>query len=169
MITTNNKKLYEKIVRLRNIGLKNRVESDEWGFNSRLDSLQAAAVNVKFKYLDGWIQQRRKNAAYYQQNLSDIVQCPSEEKFEKCAYHLFVIQTKKRNELQTHLLKNGIETKIHYPIPIHLQKCAKNLKYKKGDFPMVEKQSQQILSLPIYQTLTKKQLDYVIQTLRNFF
>lgn len=169
VITTDDKSIFEKCLQFRNIGLKNRTESDRWGYNSRLDTIQAAIVNIKFRYLDLWIEKRRENAAYYRKHLADIVNCPTEENFEKCTYHLFVIQTEKRDELQSYLLKNGIETKTHYPIPIHLQKCAKSLGYKKGDFPMVEKQSKMILSLPIHQTLTKKQLDYIIGKIRKFF
>ena len=144
-------------------------ESDIWGYNSRLDTLQAAIVNVKLKYVDKWIAQRRKNADYYRKHLADIVRCPSERAFEKCAYHLFVIQVEKRDELQQYLLDKGIDTKIHYPIPIHLQACAKNLGYKPGDFPEVERQARQILSIPIYQTLSKGQLDCVIKNIRAFF
>ncbi len=169
MITTSNEDLYKKIMQLRNIGLKNRTESEVWGFNSRLDSLQAAIVNIKFKYLEEWIKQRRKNADYYRKHLSNIVQCPTEEKNERCAYHLFVIQTDRRDELQAALFKAGIDTKIHYPIPIHLQDCARHLGYKKGDFPVAEKQSERILSIPIHQNLTQKQLDFVIQQIQNFF
>jgi dTDP-4-amino-4,6-dideoxygalactose transaminase len=80
-----------------------------------------------------------------------------------------VVQTDRRDELQAYLLKNGIETKIHYPIPIHLQKCAEGLGYKKGDFPEAERQAGKILSLPIYQTLTQNQLDYVIEKISAHF
>ncbi|MBI3012953.1 MAG: DegT/DnrJ/EryC1/StrS family aminotransferase [Elusimicrobia bacterium] len=169
MITTNDKKVYNTISQLRNIGLKNRSESDLWGFNSRLDSLQAAIVNVKFRYLDQWIAKRRDHAAYYRKHLEGLVTCPIESRGEKCAYHLFVVQTEKRDALQSYLTQKGIETKIHYPIPIHLQRCAKSLGYKKGDFPVTERQSERILSLPIYQTLTRDQLDYVIETITHFF
>lgn len=169
MMTTNDRSIYETLIQLRNIGLKNRCESELWGYNSRLDTLQAAIVNVKFKHLDDWIKKRRENANYYRQHLSEIVQCPKEGKNEVCSYHLFVIQTEERNALQNYLEQNLIETKIHYPIPIHLQKCAKDLGYKKGDFPNVEKQSQTILSLPIHQTLKKAQLDFVIEKIRKFF
>jgi len=134
-----------------------------------LDSLQAAIVNVKFKYINQWIVKRRKNADCYRKHLSKVVRCPSEENNEKCAYHLFIIQTDRRDELQSFLLKNGIETKIHYPIPIHLQECARDLGYKKGDFPVVEKQSETILSLPVYQSLSQNQMDLVIEKIQNFF
>ncbi len=169
MITTNDASLYQTLLQLRNIGLKNRVESDVWGYNSRLDTLQASILNIKFKYINNWIQQRRKNADYYRKNLSDVVACPDEQKHEFCPYHLFVIQTDRRDELQAHLDKNGIETKIHYSIPIHLQKCAQSLGYKKGDFPVAEKQAERILSLPIYQTLTLKQMELIVRSIRKFF
>ncbi|OGR79521.1 MAG: hypothetical protein A3I11_03890 [Elusimicrobia bacterium RIFCSPLOWO2_02_FULL_39_32] len=169
MMTTNDRSIYETLIQFRNIGLKNRSESDLWGYNSRLDTLQAAIVNVKFKHLNDWIKKRRENASYYQQHLSEVVQCPKEGEKEVCSYHLFVIQTEERNALQNYLEQNGIETKIHYPIPIHLQKCAKELGYKKGDFPNVEKQSETILSLPIHQNLKKTQLDFIIEKIRKFF
>lgn len=169
MITTNNQLLQEKLRQLRNIGLKNRTESEIWGYNSRLDSLQAAIVNVKFKYIDQWVEKRRKNAAYYQKYLSEVVKCPTEEHFEKCAYHLFVIQSDKRDKLQSYLLENGIETKIHYPIPIHLQECATDFGYKRGDFPVAERQSKTVLSLPIYQSLTQSELNYVIEKISKFY
>lgn len=169
MLTTNDEKLFNKITQLRNIGLKNRTESDIWGYNSRLDSIQAAIVGLKLKKVDSWIKQRRKNADYYRKHLSGVVECPTEESFERAAYHLFVIQVDRRDELQSYLLEKGVETKIHYPIPIHLQQCAKELGYRRGDFPNVERQSQRILSIPIYQTLTKTQLDYVIEQIRSFY
>ncbi len=169
MITTDDKNIYTTIMQYRNIGLKNRTESDIWGFNSRLDTIQAAIVNIKFKYLDQWIAARRRNADYYRKHLSAVVECPGEESVEKCAYHLFVVQAERRDELQDWLLKNGIETKVHYPIPIHLQKCARELGYRKGDFPMVENQSKRILSLPIYQTLSKRQMDFVIEKVLSFY
>ena len=169
MVTTNDEKIYSLILQIRNIGLKDRIHSDVWGFNSRLDSLQAALVNVKFPKVDAWIAKRRKNAEFYRKRLSDVVVCPEENSSEKCAYHLFVIQAQRRDELQEFLLKEGIETKIHYPIPIHLQKCAENLGYKTGDFPVTEKQSRTILSLPIHQYLSFKDLEIVVRTVQKFY
>lgn len=169
MMTMNDQDLYKKCTQIRNIGLKNRTESDTWGMNSRLDTLQAAVVNIKLKYVDEWIKTRRKNADYYRKHLSGIVKCPTEGPNEYCAYHLFVIQTERRDDLQIYLSENGVDTKIHYPIPIHLQRCAQDLGYEPGAFPMVEKQARQILSIPIYQTLTKAQMDYVIEKITKFF
>jgi len=169
MIVTDDEDLYRKCLEIRNIGLKNRSESDVWGYNSRLDSIQAAIVNIKFRYLNRWLSRRQKNAAFYRKNLSGIVECPREESFEKCAYHLFVIQTDRRDDLKNYLARNGIDTKVHYPIPIHLQKCARALGYKKGDFPVTEFQSERILSIPVHQTLTQSQLMYTSSKIKSFF
>ena len=154
---------------LRNIGLKNRDEADIWGYNSRLDTLQAAILNVKFKYLDKWIEKRRQNAKFYSEQLGDLVKVPLEKPEEKCVYHTYIIQTDKRNDLKQHLAENGIETKIHYPIPIHLQKAAFNLGYKKGDFPVTEKLTDTILTLPIYPELKENELNYIVKNVKEFF
>ncbi|OGS27834.1 MAG: hypothetical protein A2297_06735 [Elusimicrobia bacterium RIFOXYB2_FULL_48_7] len=173
-ITTNDEEIYTKLTKLRNIGMKNRNEVQYWGYNSRLDSIQAAIINLKFKKLDSWIKARRKIADYYRKNLrglaeKGLIMLPSEDKHEKPAYHTFIIQVDKRDELQQYLLENGVETKIHYPIPIHLQEAAKGLGYKEGDFPVIERQVKRILSLPVYQELTKKQQDYIITQIKGFF
>jgi len=169
VITTNNGRIYNKLLQLRNIGLKNRDEADIWGYNSRLDTIQAAVLNVKFRYIDEWIEKRRKNAEFYNKELKAFVRVPEEKPLEKCVYHTYIIRTERRDELKSYLGKNGIEAKIHYSIPIHLQRCANNLGYRIGDFPVTEKQANMILSLPIYPELTKKELDYVVQIITEFF
>ena len=169
VITTNNEGIYNWLLQMRNIGLKNRDEADIWGYNSRLDTIQAAILNVKFKYLDKWIDQRRENAKFYNEHLSEFVKIPIEKSGEKCVYHTYIIQTRKRDALKQHLEKNGIETKIHYPIPIHLQKAARNLGYKKGDFPITEKLANEILTLPIYPELKKEELIYIVEKIKEFF
>src|SRR3989339_511338 len=167
-ITTNDEQLYKKLIQLRNIGLKNRDESDIWGYNSRLDSIQAAILNVKFKYLDSWINSRRENAKDYNERLKGLVIVPIEKIHEKAVYHTFVIQTDNRDKLQKFLLENGIETKIHYPIPIHLQKVSNLLGYKDGDFPVCEKTAKRILSLPIYQGIKQSDLIYIAEKIKAF-
>ena len=92
-----------------------------------------------------------------------------DKNYEYAVYHTFIIQTNKRDELQSYLKENGIDTKIHYPIPIHLQEAAKSLGYKKGDFPITEKQTESILSLPIYGELTDRQLEHTVSMIRKFF
>lgn len=169
VITTNDEAIYNKLLWLRNIGLKNRNEAEIWGYNSRLDTIQAAILNVKFKYFEEWIDKRRRNARYYIEHLKGYVKLPCEENYERCVYHTFIIQTEDRDRLQEYLLKNGIETKIHYPIPIHMQKAAVSLGYKKGDFPIAERQANKILSLPIYQELSQIEMEYIVNIIRKFY
>jgi len=169
IITTDDKTLYDTIKQLRNIGLKNRDESDIWGYNSRLDTIQAAILNVKLKYLDEWTADRRSNADYYCSKLANIVKVPQQEAHEKQAYHTFVIQVDNREQLVTFMTEHGIETKIHYPIPIHLQKAAAKLGYKKGDFPVCEKAADRILSLPIYQGLGVEKQRLVADAIISFY
>ena len=167
-IITDNKETYDKLLQLRNIGLKDREHADIWGYNSRLDSLQAEILYIKFDYINYWIEKRRNNARTYTENLPENINTPKENKNEYCTYHTYIIKTKNRNDLKEYLYKNRIRTAIHYPIPIHLQKCAKSLGYKKGDFPETEKQSKTILSLPIYPELTSKELFNIIKEIRKW-
>lgn len=171
-ITLNDETIYQKLRQLRNIGLKNRDESDMWGYNSRLDTLQAAILNVKFNYLDEWNSRRRYLADLYFEGLKDlkeVLQLPSLMGKEKQVFHTFVIQTPYRNELQKHLENNGIGTRIHYPIPIHMQVAAKRFGYNLGYYPVTEKAAKEILSLPIYQDLEDEQVELVIKEIHNFF
>jgi len=168
-ITTNNEEIYNKIIQLRNIGLKNRDESDLWGYNSRLDTIQAAILNIKMKYLDEWIGKRRNNAKYYNEKLKDYVRVPSEKPYEKCVYQTYTIQAKKRDNLKEYLASEGIDTKIHYPIPIHMQKAAKKLGYKNGSMPMTEKLANSILALPSHQDLPKDNRVYVVEKIKEFY
>lgn len=164
-ITTNDEKLGHRLRQLRNIGLKNRDESERWGFNSRLDTIQAAILSVKMNYFEKWTEARRSNAKFYQERLKDVVEIPEEEPNTRHVYHTFVIQTDRRDALQTTLNGKGIGSKIHYPIPIHLQACARGLGYKRGDFPVCERSVGRILSLPIYQGLTPEELNTIASTI----
>jgi len=156
-------------LQLRNIGLKNRDESNVWGYNSRLDNIQAAILLVKMNYLDQWIGQRRANAEFYRVQLKPYVEVPTQEQDSNSVYHTFVIQTEQRDELQIYLEDRGIGAKVHYPVAIHLQKAAEKFGYKAGDFPVCERQVKRILSLPIHQGLEQDDLDYVVESVKNFF
>lgn len=171
ILTTNDDQLHEKLRLLRNHGLKNRDEAAFWGYNSRLDTLQAALLNHRFKSLDQVIARRRQIAERYRKALSSWVRCPEEnpQKGEFHTYHLFVIQAERRDELQAHLAQEGIETKIHYPIPIHLQACSSSLGYKKGDFPVCERLAERVLSLPVHATLTEEQVKTVCHAIKDFY
>lgn len=170
VITTNNDKLYSWLSRARNHGLKNRDECDFWSMNSRLDNLQAAILNVKLNYFEQWTERRRKIASIYYSRLKhlDLI-LPHDKPNEKAVYHTFIIQAKFRDELQKFLSENGIDTKVHYPIPIHFQKSAKSLKYKKGSFPVTEQQVKTILSLPVYPELSDEQVNYTCDKILEFY
>jgi dTDP-4-amino-4,6-dideoxygalactose transaminase len=169
IIVTNDDKLAETLHLLRNHGLKSRNEITFWGYNSRLDTMQAAILNCRLPQLSQVTEQRRKFASIYRNELQSLVFCPNDAPECYDVYHLFVIQTSQRDELQDYLKEQGIETSIHYPVPIHLQPCAKSLNYKLGDFPNVEEQSQQILSLPMHNGLSESQIKEVAQTIKTFF
>jgi len=169
-LTTNDKNVYKKAEILRSHGCVSRDISAEFGFVSRMDSIQAAILNYRLMKLDDVISKRRENAKYYLNNLNDKnIKSPIEKKHEFNTYHTFVIQIDKRDALRQYLKENNIITAIHYPIPIHLQPAASKLGYKKGDFPMAERQSDQILSLPVHQYLTKTDLKIIVKTINDFF
>jgi Predicted pyridoxal phosphate-dependent enzyme apparently involved in regulation of cell wall biogenesis len=135
-----------------------------------MDNVQAGILNYRFEKLNTIIRKRRNNAKLYFKNIkSKNVLLPLEKDNEFNTYHTFVIQTKKRNLLQNFLKKNGVQTAIHYPIPIHLQKASKYLGHKKNSFKKTEKQSKEILTLPINEYLTKKEIIYISNLINNFF
>lgn len=170
VIVTNQIQAYQRIQILRDNGMKNRSECVVWSSNSRLDSIQAAFLLVKLDYLDQWTDKRIENAKFYQKELSklDFIRFPIDQSYEKAVYHTFVIQADQRDTLKEYLAEKGVETKIHYPVPVHLQPAAQNLGYKRGDLPVTEKQSQSILSLPIYPDLSHENLEYIVQMIKEF-
>ena len=172
IITTNSKELFDKIVLLRNHGLKNRDEVEFFGYNSRLDTIQAIVANQLLNVLDTITNTRIKNAKIYDDSLSalaDYITLPPRKNNVKQVYHTYVIQAKQRDKLLAYLAHNGIEAKIHYPIPIHLQQASRYLGYKEGDFPVCEAQAKSIITLPIHQHLTDDELTYVIDNIRKFY
>jgi len=168
LVTTNDPALYERLSLLRNHGLRNRDECTVWGYNSRLDPLQAAFASLKLKRLDRWNARCRDIARRYRRGLEDVVAVPRDRPEEEPAYHNFIVRHAKRDQLMAHLTQRGVGTRVHYPIPIHLQDCARNLGYKQGDFPRAELQARTILSLPIYPELSDAEIDYVIESLCSF-
>jgi dTDP-4-amino-4,6-dideoxygalactose transaminase len=171
IVTTNDAALAGELRVLRNIGLKNRDECSLPSGNSRLDTLQAAVLLVKLRYLDEFTRKRRANAAFYRERLAGIpgFHMPVDEPWAWSVYHTFVIQTPRRDALKAYLAERGVSTAIHYPIPIHLQPAMADLGYGRGSFPVTERQADQILSLPVYPELSDDDLDYVAQTIRAFF
>ena len=172
VLTTNSEDLYVRIKMLRNHGLKNRDEIDFFGYNSRLDTIQAVVALNGLKRLKEVTERRISNAGLYDrelQRLEPFVVIPPRRAGWDQVFHTYVIQVKDREKLMAYLEKMGVETKIHYPIPIHLQKPCRELGYKKGDFPACESQSEKILTLPIHQYLTPEQILYVTQKIKEFY
>ncbi|MBI5620211.1 DegT/DnrJ/EryC1/StrS family aminotransferase [Candidatus Gottesmanbacteria bacterium] len=177
MITTNNPDLAKRVRMLRMYGTKGTYNAQiEGGVNSRLDELHAAILSVKLKYINQWINERRRLAARYTRGLrtTHLILPSQPEKARPFqannhVYHLYVVRLRERNKLQKFLIKRGIGTAIHYPVPIHLMPAYKNLGYKKGDFPVAEEAARTVLSLPLYPSLTDADQDRIIQSLSAFF
>lgn len=169
-LTTNNKKIYEKVIELRNHGMINRNKIKNFGYVSRMDNLQAAVLNYRIKNLKNVIQKRRENFNFYKKYLDPkYVFIPTEKKYQFNTYHTFVVQVNKRDQLKKYLKKNKVSTVIHYPIPIHLQPAARFLRYKKGSFKNTEHQAKKILSLPINQFLTKNEIKFISEKINYFY
>ena len=167
-IVTDDKFYYEKAKMLRNNGFIDRNIVKQFAYLSRLDEMQAAILNYRLKNLNKLIKIRRNNAKFYFKNLNrKNIYFPDEETYQYNSYHTFVIQIKNRNKVAKKLKTVGVETSIHYPIPIHLQPAAKFLNYKKGQFPVCEAQAKKILTLPINQYLTQKQLTRICKILNK--
>lgn len=164
-ITTNKQSIANEIQLLRNHGLFNRDEAAKWGLNSRCDTLQAAIGLAKISHLDEWTTRFQTIAKRYHQLLAKHVQCPIWSTENSPVFHNFVIQVDDREKLSAELAKRGVDTKVHYPIPLHLMKAAQNLGYKTGDFPQAESQAKRILSLPIYPELTDDQVEHVAMSI----
>lgn len=169
-ITTNNEKLAEKIRALGDYGSDYKYHHIYKGTNSRLDELQASFLRVKLKKLDKWNNGRKKIAKRYLNEIKNpIIDFPlAPSKDYDHIYHVFSIRCKKRDDLEDFLKKNGIATVKHYPTPIHMQKAYKDLKIKKGMLPIAEEISNTELSIPMYYGMTKKQIDYVINTINSY-
>lgn len=167
-VCTNSEEGYRKLLMLRNYGQSKRYHHDEIGINSRLDELQAAILDAQLPYVHEWNVRRREIARRFTAGLKDVVVTPAESSFGTHVYHLYVIQTKDRDALQQYLLDKGIQTLIHYPIPAHLQKAYAYRGYKRGDLPVTEQVTQQILSLPMFPELTNDQVDFVIEEIVKY-
>jgi dTDP-4-amino-4,6-dideoxygalactose transaminase len=170
-VTTNNSDLAKKFKMIRDHGSSQKYFHEVCGHNYRMEGIQGAVLGVKLKYLDLWTQKRRIAAEKYKKLLSDIeeITLPKEMSYAKHVYHLFVIQSPHRDELQKILTEQGIGTGLHYPLPLHLQQCFKHLGYKKGDFIQTENLAQNCLSLPIFPEITDDQIVFVSNVVREFY
>ena len=168
-LTTNNESIFKKTKLYRNHGMADRNIVHNFGSVSRMDNLQASILNYRLDKLEDVIQKRRINAKVYYEGIKNPnVFFPKEKNSEFNTYHTFVIQTKYREKLKEYLSLNGIDTAIHYPFPIHLQPASIKLGYKLGDFPITEKQSKEILTLPVNQYLTKAEIERIVRVINDF-
>jgi dTDP-4-amino-4,6-dideoxygalactose transaminase len=169
LITTNDAAMAARLRRLINHGQEDRDTVVEWGYVSRMDTLQAGVLSVRLRNLPSVIERRRRNAALYQDLLDPTcVFFPPDRNTEFNTFHTFVVQVDQRDELQRHLADQGIGSAIHYPIPIHLQPAAKDLGYETGSMPQTERQAGRILTLPVNQFLTEEQVRQAAETVNAF-
>ena len=173
MVTMDSEKLYEQVKTLRVHGTNPKYYHKVIGGNFRLDALQAGIILARLKYLDRWIEKRRKNARTYEhlfreKNVTEQVTLPSEV-VPRHVYNQYVVRCKKkRDELRSFLGLNNIATEIYYPCPLHLQDCFASLGYKNGDFPESEKAAEETIALPVFPELTKEQQNYVVEMIVQF-
>ena len=170
MITTNDDDLADQLRYLRNHGFEHRQEDCRmWGYNSRMDTIQAAIALVKLAHLSEWISSRRANARIYRARLSPVVRIPSDRPDDYAVYHTFPIEAERRDQLAAHLRANGIGCAVHYSVPIHLLPAAQGLGHARGDLPVAEHQAERIISLPVHQGLTESQVRYVCDVVERFY
>ena len=171
LIATNSLKHYKHLILLRNHGLKDRDTVEINGYNSRLDTFQAVVGNWLLPKAKKIAQRRIFNAKFYDQELSKIkeIEIPPRPINYKIVYHLYIIFAKKRDKLLKYCLDRGIEAKVHYPKPMYLQNSQKDLKHKKGDFPITDIHTKKIITFPCDQHLSKKELEYVVSTVKKFY
>jgi len=169
-LVTNNAAHAARARSLREHGSTVRYYHDEIGFNYRMEGIQGAVLGVKLKHLAKWTERRRAIAKIYGELLSETpLQLPYQAPFGESAWHVYVIRHARRDELKKHLEANGVGCAMHYPVPLHLQKCYASLGYKPGDFPVAEKAARECLSLPIFPDLTDRQLQRVTDVIKAFF
>ena len=171
MVTINDAELAERLRRLRNYGQQAKYRHVEKGLNARLDTLQAAVLTVKLRYLPQWNEARATHAEMYKEMLAGMGDLVFQRRvpYSTHIYHLFIVETKQRAALQKHLNAAGVGTGIHYPIPIHLQQAYTDLGYRRGDFPEAERLAERMLSLPMFPELQRNQIWQVAEKIEDFF
>jgi dTDP-4-amino-4,6-dideoxygalactose transaminase len=173
MLTTNSAALAERLTALRVHGTRRKYYHDYIGINSRLDTLQAAVLRVKFKYLDSWTGKRQRNAAIYRDILAGMnvpVTPPAAMPYQtRHVYNQFAIRGEERDGLQAYLKQHGVGSEVYYPLPLHLQTCFAHLGYQAGDFPVSERLAKESLALPIYAELHPSDIEYVCDLIGSFY
>lgn len=170
-VNTNDDEIALKARMLRDHGSVKKYYHESFGHNYRMDEIQGAVLGVKLKYLKDWTTKRRNAANKYNGLLREVkqIKIPNELPYAMHVYHLYVIQSAERDKLKEYLRANQIETGLHYPVPLHLQKCFEHLGYKKGDFPVTEKLAEECLSLPIYPDISEEQIEIVCEKIKEFY
>lgn len=170
-VYSSDEKLTSVIRSIANHGMKAKYQYERVGVNSRLDSIQAAILEVKLKYFDNHIAARQKAAAYYDKYLHGVkgLQIPTRADYSTHTFHQYTIKTERRDELQKYLGEKGIPSMVYYPGTIHLQEAYRYLGYKKGDFPHAERLAETVLSLPMHTELNEGQLEYIVLTIKEFY
>lgn len=169
MIVTSDDKIYEKCLMLRDYGRQGRYEHKIKGYNSRLDTVQAVVLSAKLKHLDRWNGMRAKKAEEYRAALQGVkgVSTPAAKPDRFHVYQTYAVRLKNRDEVCEGLREKGVSVLIHYPIPLHLQEAYRELGHQRGDFPVSETVASEILSLPMFPHITKKQINYVCKNLKE--
>lgn len=169
--TTNSGELALRLRLLRNHGLVNRDECAVFAYNSRLDTVQAVVARHLLAKLDHITESRIANAAYFDKALAGIpgISIPPRDSRIKQVYHLYIVRAERRDELQKFLIANGVDAKVHYPVPMHLQPAARDFGYKRGDFPVAESTTESVISLPVHEFITRAQQDRVADLVRRFY
>jgi len=181
MVVMNDKTLFERVRVLRVHGMEPKYYHRELGGNFRLDALQAAVLNIKLPYLNGWSRRRQINAELYDRLFQEtgliekeyletpqaVYRTGGDKNYH--IYNQYTLRAKDRDKLQAHLRSKSVGNEIYYPVPLHLQECFKSLGYRTGDFPVSEQAAAQVLSLPIYPELTSKQKNFVVETITMFY
>ena len=183
LVTTNDPSMAEHMRRLRNHGSPRRYVHEEFGWNSRLDAIQAAILRVKLKYVAGWNEGRRQRAARYDQLFAEAGLTSTGDQAENSApirlprtsadayhvFHQYVVRAFRRDELREFLTARKIGTAIYYPIPLHLQPCFVYLGYREGDFPEAERAAKEVLALPMFPELTDEEQQWVVNSIADFY
>ncbi len=167
LITTGDASVAARVRVLRNHGAEGGYVHKSIGLNSRLDEIQAAVLLVKFSRIDRYLALRREKAAFYTERLADVVQCPAEKEGYYHVYHQYTIRSPLRDKIKSRLHDEGISSVVYYPVPLHLQEALRDLGYEEGDFPVAERASRDVLSLPIYPELASSDQERVCEAVRK--
>jgi dTDP-4-amino-4,6-dideoxygalactose transaminase len=171
MVVTSDERMEHRVRRLRTHGGLRMYEHEEVGFNSRLDTLQAAVLLAKLPYLERWSETRRANAAWFNEQLAGVpgVSTPVTDPLNEHIFHQYVVQVDRRDALQAHLKAQGVGSAVYYSIPLHLQECFGYLGFKAGQLPVCEAAAHRVLALPVYPEMTEAQKAQVVAAMRGFY